>query len=124
MKQLVAIAIASMFVVSASQAGSSCCGSKKDGSSAKLSSKSESCGGVFDQLNLTDEQKAQFAELKANCDKSDCSKTGYQKFMDGAHKILTEEQMAKCRSICAENGWQCPMEKSTTEAKAEANNEG
>jgi len=102
-----------------SWAGGGCCPSKaKSGQSASLE-KSKDCGADYlSGVNLSDEQKEQIASLKAECDNSGCSATSHEKFTAGLKEILTAEQMEQCRKTCADNGWQCPLDKFENKASA------
>lgn len=63
------------------------------------------------KLNLTTEQKAKLAALKEECAKSACPVEGKAKLTAGLEKILTPEQLAKCKAECEKAGGGCPAMK-------------
>jgi uncharacterized protein HemX len=90
-------------------AGSACCAAGKAKTTAKAEAKA-GCGDIFAKLNLTDEQKAKLAALKAECDKQACSVTGRQKYWKGVKEILTPAQLEACRAECEKAGIKdCPI---------------
>lgn len=131
MKKYLVLAVGALWALQTGWAGGACCASKKtQGDSAKVETltvaeaDAKGCGsGVFEQLNLTEDQQARLAELKSTCSKDKCSDAEHEKFMSGLKEILTTEQMAKCKTICEENGWKCPVDPAT-KADAGAPSEG
>jgi Spy/CpxP family protein refolding chaperone len=101
------MAVMGIMGASVAQAGSGCCPAKKAKAECKVEAKQ--CGvDSFDMLDLTDEQRDQMAELKAEFGDGEWSEETCEAYMEGLHEILTEEQVAKCKSVCDEKGWKCP----------------
>ncbi len=106
-KMIVAVCAVVALSVSAF-AGGACCPASKAKSAAKAS---DGCGDVFAKLNLTADQQAKVMALKAECDKEKCSDTSRAKYMKGLEGILTAEQIAQCKELCAkDNKAGCPMQ--------------
>jgi len=104
----VLVAVCAVAAVSLSAyAGEGCCASK-----AKAAAKaSGGCGDMLSKLNLTADQQAKIASLKADCDKEKCSDSARAKYMKGLEGILTAEQVAQCKELCAKEGKNaCPMQ--------------
>jgi Spy/CpxP family protein refolding chaperone len=112
MKRLFAFLVAAAVVAGAASvyAGGACCAAGKD---KKTASAKADC---FAKLNLTDEQKAKLATLKAECDKTECTQTSHEKFMSGVKEILTAEQLTAWQADCekmGKSGAQCPYSRSS-----------
>jgi hypothetical protein len=102
-------------------AGGACCASKSKTTSAdagkkvKSASSADECMGIISKLDLTEDQKTRLAALKDECDQSKCSESGQKKLFTGIAEILTADQLARCKSLCDDNGWQCPLNKKPLE---------
>jgi hypothetical protein len=59
------------------------------------------CASVLSKMDLSSEQKATVAELKAAFAKSENKAEGCAAFMAGLKSVLTPEQLAKCKEECA-----------------------
>jgi hypothetical protein len=94
------ICAAVVVAVGTAYAGDGCCPSKK----AKAAAKADGCAAGFSKLNLTADQQAKVAALKADCDKEGCSETSKAEFIKGLEGILTAEQLAQCKELCAKDG--------------------
>ena len=90
---------------------------------AKVAAKScpvGTCASVLAKMDLSAEQKAQVAELKAAFAKSGNKAEGCETFMKGLEGVLTPEQSAQCKAECAKlraaggcpaSGGSCPSQK-------------
>lgn len=103
-------------------AGSSCCpmGKKKAEAKSGKGCSELSVESMTEALELSDDQVSQLSALKTECAKTGCAKTGSEKYCEGMEKILTAEQVEKCKALCVEKGVQCPMTKPAEEASAES----
>jgi hypothetical protein len=83
------------------------------------------CGGLPDGLELSKDQKSKIAALKAKCDKAGCTPEAKQKFVEGLRKVLTADQLAKCKELCAKQGvTDCPLDASEARSEAPKSNFG
>jgi Spy/CpxP family protein refolding chaperone len=62
------------------------------------------CSQMFDQMNLTAEQKATLEKAQAKCQADGCTKENMDQFMKTAKGVLTPEQFAQLQSKCAKAG--------------------
>ena len=106
MKKLLIMAVIGAVAATMAQAGSSCCPSAK-AKAAKADAK-ECDVDFFSKLDLSEDQQAKVAELKASLGDGEWDKEGCSKYKESLHEILTAEQIDKCKSICEEKGWSCP----------------
>ena len=51
------------------------------------------------------------ASLKSECEGIGCSVTSEKKYTAGLKKILTEEQLSKCKTECEKKDAECPIAK-------------
>ncbi len=108
MKRTIVLACLSVILLGsgAAYAGGGCCGMSKKGDQAGA------CDNVFSKLNLTADQKAKLADLKAECTKAGWNETTHQKFMKGVEAILTPAQRADWKAACDQMSKQadhCPL---------------
>lgn len=109
MKRVFGLLVAAMLVVGSVSVYANC---GKCGPAGEKQAKGD-CGDCFAKLNLTADQKAKLAELKADCGKGGCPITAKTKLDDGAKKILTADQYKQWKSECAKAGKDggCPLAK-------------
>ncbi len=108
MNKFVPLFCAAVLVSAASTyAGDGCCPSGK--ASAKAAA--GQCGAGFTKLNLTEEQQAKVAALKAECDKEGCTEASRAKMTKGLEGILNADQFAQWKAMCAKESKAagCPM---------------
>lgn len=96
------------------------CGSCEAHKPAAKSCPVGTCASVLSKMNLTAEQKAKVADLKAAFAKSENKADGCAAFMKGLEGILTPDQLAQCKEGCAKakaaggcpaSGGGCPSNK-------------
>lgn len=112
------LAFVSLFVIGVpAYAHCGHCGSDK---AAAKSCPVGSCASVLAKMDLSAEQKAKIAELKAAFAKSENKTEGCAAFMKGIEGVLTPEQLAQCKEGCAKlkanggcpaSGGSCPSQK-------------
>ncbi|MBI5396870.1 MAG: hypothetical protein HZA91_16365 [Verrucomicrobia bacterium] len=96
------------------------CGSCDAHKAAAKSCPVGACASVLSKMDLSAEQKAQVAGLKAAFAKSENKAEGCAAFMKGIQSVLTPEQLAQCKEECAKlkaaggcpaSGGGCPSQK-------------
>ncbi|MCS7048547.1 MAG: hypothetical protein NZ483_04545 [Verrucomicrobiae bacterium] len=105
-KFVASVAVLALAAATTAFAGPGCCAAGKAKSDAKASADAKwgSCGAMLSKLDLTPEQKAKVEALAAQCEKEKCSDTAKANYAKGLEQILTAEQIARCKELCAKEG--------------------
>jgi len=120
MKNMIGLALASMWLVGAAGVYAHCgkCPGDKPAAATEQKAACPAMGG----LKLTDEQQQKVAALMAECGKATCTSECKTKCEAGMEKILTAEQFQTWKETCAKTAkaGQCPAAPTKTEDKKPA----
>lgn len=110
--RMLGIALAAAVLMTGGIASAQCCakGKKLSGSAAKADS--AQCGTeLWSQIGVSADVQAKIQALQDECQKAGNTAESCGEYQAQIKELLTDEQLEKCRTLCNENGWKCPVDK-------------